>query len=79
MPLIPVIGRKQPKMRLLIALLYTALSVGAVTMVYPFVVILTVPLGAPRTGMASAVTAKSVEALQGPSVLLLLSPRTHQR
>src|SRR2546429_5303536 len=40
MPLIPVIGRKQPKMRLLIALLYTALALGAVTMVYPFVVMI---------------------------------------
>src|SRR5436309_1456865 len=40
MPLIPVIGRRQPKMRLLIALLYTVLSLGAVTMVYPFVVMI---------------------------------------
>ena len=40
MPLIPVIGRRQPKMRLLIALLYTALSLGAVTMVYPFIVMI---------------------------------------
>jgi ABC-type glycerol-3-phosphate transport system permease component len=40
MPLIPLIGRKQPKMRLIILLLYTALTLGAVTMVYPFVVML---------------------------------------
>jgi ABC-type glycerol-3-phosphate transport system permease component len=40
MPLIPVIGRKQPRMRLLIALLYLVLSLGAVTMVYPFVVMI---------------------------------------
>lgn len=40
MPLIPVIGRRQPKMRLLIAVLYTVLALGAVTMVYPFVVML---------------------------------------
>src|SRR6478672_6679678 len=38
MPLIPPIGRRQPKMRLLIAALYVVLSLGAVTMVYPFVV-----------------------------------------
>ena len=38
MPLIPTIGRRQPKMRLLIGLLYTLLTLGAVTMVYPFVV-----------------------------------------
>ena len=40
MPLIPLIGRKQPKMRLLIVLLYTVLTLGAVTMVYPFIVML---------------------------------------
>src|SRR5436305_13368400 len=40
MPLIPVIGRKQPKMRLRIGALYLVLGLGAVTMVYPFVVML---------------------------------------
>src|SRR5947207_16006917 len=40
MPLIPPIGRKQPKMRLLIGALYLALCLGGVTMVYPFVVML---------------------------------------
>src|ERR1041385_2704432 len=47
MPLIPVIGRKQPKMRLIIALLYIALSLGAVTMVYPFVVMVGTSLTSP--------------------------------
>lgn len=36
MPIISTIGRRQPKMRLFIALLYVALVAGAVTMVYPF-------------------------------------------
>lgn len=40
MPLIPPIGRKQPKMRLLIGALYLVLCLGGVTMVYPFVVML---------------------------------------
>src|SRR5687767_13473000 len=47
MPLIPVIGRKQPKMRLLIALLYIVLSLGAVTMVYPFVVMFATSITSP--------------------------------
>jgi ABC-type glycerol-3-phosphate transport system permease component len=47
MPLIPVIGRKQPKMRLLIAVLYTLLSLGAVTMVYPFVVMIATSVTSP--------------------------------
>src|SRR5438067_13333259 len=47
MPLIPVIGRKQPKMRLIIALLYTVLSLGAITMVYPFVVMIATSVTSP--------------------------------
>jgi ABC-type glycerol-3-phosphate transport system permease component len=47
MPLIPLIGRKQPKMRLLIGLLYTTLSLGAVTMVYPFVVMMATSVTSP--------------------------------
>src|SRR5712692_5232848 len=47
MPLIPVIGRKQPKMRLVIALLYTALSLGAITMVYPFIVMVATSFTSP--------------------------------
>src|SRR5947209_13675996 len=47
MPLIPVIGRKQPKMRLVIALLYTALSLGAITMVYPFIVMIATSFTSP--------------------------------
>ena len=47
MPLIPIIGRKQPKMRLVIALLYTALTLGAITMVYPFVVMIATSFTSP--------------------------------
>ncbi len=36
MPIISIIGRKQRKMRVLIAGLYIILTLGAVTMVYPF-------------------------------------------
>ncbi|NLC56694.1 MAG: ABC transporter permease subunit [Armatimonadetes bacterium] len=38
MPIIPTVGRRSPKMRLIIASLYTVLALGAVTMVYPFLV-----------------------------------------
>lgn len=40
MPIIPVVGRRSPKMRLIIAALYLALSLGAVTMVYPFLIMI---------------------------------------
>lgn len=40
MALIPVVGRRSWKMRGLIALLYVVLTLGAVTMVYPFLVML---------------------------------------
>ncbi len=40
MALIPTVGRKSPSMRLLVAFLYVILSVGAVTMVYPFLMML---------------------------------------
>ncbi len=40
MALIPVVGRRTASMRLLLASLYLALSLGAVTMVYPFLVML---------------------------------------
>ena len=43
MALIPVVGRKTWKMRALIGALYLALSLGAVTMVYPFLVMLAPP------------------------------------
>ena len=36
MPVIPVVGRKSFGMRVLIAALYVILSLGAVTMIYPF-------------------------------------------
>lgn len=38
MPIISTVGRRSPKMRLIIALLYTVLALGAVTMVYPFLI-----------------------------------------
>lgn len=40
MPLIPRVGRKTFSMRLLVAVLYVLLSMGAVTMVYPFLLML---------------------------------------
>ena len=40
MPLIPTVGRKTWKMRVLLGALYLVLSLGAVTMVYPFLVML---------------------------------------
>lgn len=40
MALIPTVGRKSPSMRLLVAFLYLILSIGAVTMVYPFLMML---------------------------------------
>ncbi|MCC6484923.1 MAG: carbohydrate ABC transporter permease [Armatimonadetes bacterium] len=40
MPIISVVGRKQPKVRVLIWALYAVLSLGAVTMVYPFLLML---------------------------------------
>lgn len=40
MALIPTVGRKSLPMRLLVALLYLSLTVGAVTMVYPFLMML---------------------------------------
>lgn len=40
MPIIATIGRKQPKARLLIAVMYVVLAVGAVTMVYPFLLMI---------------------------------------
>ena len=40
MPLIPTVGRKSPRMRALVAALYLILTLGAVTMVYPFLIML---------------------------------------
>lgn len=40
MAIIPTVGRKTLKMRLVIALLYIVLTAGAVTMVYPFLLML---------------------------------------
>ena len=37
MPIISVVGRKQKKMRMLIGGIYVVLTLGAVTMVYPFI------------------------------------------
>ena len=40
MALIPVVGRRSPQMRLFVALLYLILTVGAITTVYPFMVMI---------------------------------------
>ena len=40
MALIPAVGRKTPKMRVLVGALYLILALGAVAMVYPFLVML---------------------------------------
>jgi multiple sugar transport system permease protein len=40
MPIIPVIGRKTPKLRAVVVLIYTLLILGSVTMVYPFLMML---------------------------------------
>lgn len=40
MALIPVVGRKSWSARILIAILYVALTIGATTMVYPFLIML---------------------------------------
>ncbi len=40
MPILSPIGRKQPKTRLLIAAIYVVLSLGALTMVYPFLLMI---------------------------------------
>lgn len=40
MPIIPRVGRKNFKIRLVIAALYTVLTLGAVTMIYPFLLML---------------------------------------
>lgn len=40
MPLIPTVGRKAPSIRVLIATIYVVLALGAVTMVYPFLLML---------------------------------------
>jgi len=40
MALIPIVGRRSLKMRILVIGLYAVLSIGAVTMVYPFLVML---------------------------------------
>ncbi len=48
MPIIPKVGRRSWKVRLVLAGLYVALSIGALSMVYPFLVMVT-------KGMTSAV------------------------
>jgi len=40
MALIPVVGRRTPQMRLFVALLYLVLTLGAITTVYPFLVMI---------------------------------------
>ena len=40
MPIIPVIGRKTPKLRAVIIFIYALLILGSITMVYPFMIML---------------------------------------
>ncbi|MCK4626310.1 MAG: ABC transporter permease subunit [Phycisphaerae bacterium] len=40
MPIIPVVGRKSPGVRALIASIYVFLTIGAITMVYPFMLMI---------------------------------------
>lgn len=44
MPIISIIGRKVPKVKGLIALLYITLTIGAVTMVYPFLLMIAISI-----------------------------------
>jgi ABC-type glycerol-3-phosphate transport system permease component len=47
MPLISTIGRKQRKLRAIIVALYIVLSLGAVTMVYPFLIMIAISFTSP--------------------------------
>ncbi|MDI6828763.1 MAG: hypothetical protein QME62_09790, partial [Armatimonadota bacterium] len=47
MPIISVVGRKQRKLRILIAALYVILTAGAVTMVYPFLLMVSTSFTSP--------------------------------
>ncbi len=47
MPIISVIGRKQRKVRVLIAALYVILTLGALTMVYPFLLMVSTSFTSP--------------------------------
>ncbi len=47
MPIISVVGRKQKKVRAFIALLYVLLTLGAITMVYPFVLMISTSFTSP--------------------------------
>ncbi len=47
MPILSVVGRKQPRMRAIIALLYLVLAAGAVTMVYPFLLMISLSFTSP--------------------------------
>ena len=47
MPIISTVGRRQPKMRVFIALLYAVLCLGAVTMVYPFLLMISLSFTSP--------------------------------
>ena len=48
MPIISKIGRKHPKVRLLVAVIYLVLGLGAVTMVYPFLIMVS---GSTKSGV----------------------------
>ena len=47
MPIISVVGRKQRKIRLLITVLYVILTLGAATMVYPFLLMVSTSFASP--------------------------------
>lgn len=47
MPIISVVGRKQRKVRAFIAALYVILTIGAITMVYPFVLMVSTSFTSP--------------------------------
>ena len=47
MPIISTIGRRQPRMRAFIALLYVVLILGALTMVYPFLLMISLSFASP--------------------------------
>src|ERR1051326_4144082 len=47
MPIISTIGRKQPKMRVILGLIYGILTLGSVTMIYPFIVMISTSFTSP--------------------------------
>ena len=58
MSLIGQVGRKRPRARLAMALLYLVLCLGAVTTLYPFVLMLTTGLKGPTDQNDNAIVPK---------------------